>query len=212
MKALRFLCVLLLPGCIGTKMVPPPGPPVPIPPDTLRTEGPPPSAGKGRLVIDVVGTVATAFEIKDGTSKDDPDSRTVDVLCVDTPCAVNLTRGKHTLAFASPRGLVGRETVEVFPRPTVVREQLGYVQTHRVVFYSGAFVATAGVVALLVGIALVSQTDSPALDPVAVRGAREAGAASLVASGGLFGLAWLLLHLGRTEIQPSSMTTFPEPR
>src|SRR5262249_39023158 len=109
-RAFRFLTVLLLPGCIGTRMVPPPGEPAAIPPTALRTEDPPPTEGKGRVVLDVVGTVATAFEIRE--KKDDPDGRSVEALC-ETPCAVSLARGKHQIAFASPKGLVGRETVEV---------------------------------------------------------------------------------------------------
>jgi hypothetical protein len=190
-------------------MVPPPGEPAAIPPASLRTEAPPPSPGKGRLVIDVVGTVATAFEIVE--KKDDPDGRTVEVLC-ETPCAVNLTRGKHQLAFVSPKGLVGRESAEVFPEPTVMREQLGYVKTHPILWYSGALAACAGVIGVLSGVVFVAQGDGPDRDPGEVRRAHELGGAFLVGSAVLFGAAWFLLHVGRTEIQPSTMTLFPEPR
>lgn len=207
MRAFRFVTVLLLPGCIGTKMVPPPGEPPAIAPTSLRTEDPPPTEGKGRVVLDVVGTVATAFEIRE--KKDDPDGRSVEALC-ETPCAVSLARGKHQIAFVSPKGLVGRETVEVFKDPTVVREQLGYVKTHPVLWYSGALAACTGAVGILLGLVLVGQGEAPDRDPAAVKGAHESGGAILAASAGMFGLAWFLLHVGRTEIQPSRMTTFPE--
>jgi hypothetical protein len=161
------------------------------------------------LVLDTVGTMATAFEIVE--KKDDPDGRVVEPLC-ETPCAVNLTRGKHKLAFVSPRDFVGRETIEVFAEPTVARVQLGYTKTHPILWYSGALAACTGVIGVLVGFVLVGQGDSPDRDPGAVRSSREAGAATLAASVGLFGAAWALLHFGRTEMQPSSVTTFPEPR
>lgn len=199
----------MLPGCIGTKMVPPPGLPAAIPPTSLRTEAPPPSGGKGRLVIDVVGTVATAFEIIE--KKDDPDGRVVEVLC-ETPCAVSLGRGKHQLAFVSPKGLVGRETAEVFAEPTVMREQLGYVKTHPILWYSGALAACAGAIGVLAGLVFVGQGDGPDRDTREVRYAHELGGGFLLTSAGLFGAAWFLLHVGRTEIQPSAMILFPEPR
>lgn len=195
-------------GCIAGKTVPPPGEPVEIAPSSLRMDAPPPSSGRGRLVLDTVGTTATAFEIVE--KKDDPDGRVVTPLC-ETPCAVNLARGKHQLAFVSPRGQVARETVEVFAQPSVSRVALGYVETHPVLWYSGALSACAGAVGLMLGFVLVGQGDAPDRDPGAVRTAHETGGAVLAASTGLLGAAWLLLHLGRTEIQASRMTSFPEP-
>lgn len=200
---------MLTTGCIAAKTVPPPAEPLPIPPTSLRTEMPPPSPGKGRLVLDVVNMRATAFEIVE--KKDDPNGHVVQPLC-ETPCAVNLTRGKHKLAFVSPTEQVGRETIEVFPEPTIARVQLGYTKTHPILWYSGALAACTGVVGVLIGLVLVGQGDAQDRDPGAVRSSHEAGGAVLAASAGLFGAAWALLHLGRTEMQPSSVTTFPEPR
>ena len=200
--------VLFLPACLATKMVPPPAPPVPIVPAWL-TADPPRSASKGRLVLDVAGTRAAAFEIV-AAKGDSPDSHALLALC-ETPCAVNLARGPHRIAFLSAHGFVGQEDVTVGDHPLVVREQLGYVEAHPVPWYAGIGAASLGGLGLLFGLVLAAQGDGETRDPQALRDLRVAGGALIGASAAFLGAGWLLLHIGRTEIQPSAATVFPEP-
>lgn len=190
-------------------MVPAPGTPLAIAPSSLK-EDPPRAANKGRVVLDVVGTPAQAIEIVPAKS-DEPDGHALVLLC-ETPCAVNLSKGSHRIAFISPQDFVGQQTIEVGDQPLVLRAQLGYVKTHPVPFHAGIGAAALGGLGLLFGTVLAAQGDGPGRDPGALRDVRTAGAVMLVGSGVMLGVAWLLLHAGRTEIQPSAATTFAEPR
>jgi len=199
--------LVLFAACIAPKMVPPPAPPAAIAPASLK-EDPPRSSAKSRLVLDVAGTAAAAFEIVQ-TKSDEPDSHALRPLC-ETPCAVNLATGEHRIAFVSRSDLVGQETITLGPAPTVLREQLGYVQTHPVPFYGGIGAASLGGLALLFGLVLAAQGDGEGRDPATLRDIRVAGGVMIGASVALLGAGWLLLHFGRTEMQPSAAAIFKE--
>ena len=92
----------------------------------------------------------------------------------------------------------------------VLREQLGYVEPHTAPWLAGVVTAAIGVGGLVGGLVLVGQGDAPDRDPAKVRDARAIGAATLAVSAGVLSLAWILLHAGRTEIQPSAAVLFPQ--
>lgn len=194
-------------GCIGTKYVPAPAPPTPMPTPFLMSDAPSPGPGKTRLVLDVPNASATAFEVKD-PGPDEPDDRALLPLCK-APCAVNLERGAHRIAFVSPSGLVGSENVVLGREALVLRERLGYVEPHTAAWLAGVGTAALGAFGLVGGFVMVGQGDGAGRDPNALRDVRAAGAVTLVASAAVLGVAWLLLHAGRTEIQPSAATLYP---
>jgi hypothetical protein len=187
-RSIAIAVALTLPGC-GATIVPPPAPPARVLPVAQPPR--PPTETEGTLLIDADHPAKVEEAVGEVVSYR---RRAVEyrTLCPSTPCAVNLSRGPHSLSFDSPDGkLGGTGDVEVSGEPTAYRYALGDKQPNRDAANVGTGVLIASVVAMAIGAGLAKSSDPT-----------TSGQGAAIGLGGLVGLTiGLIIAASSSSVQ-----------
>jgi len=200
---------LLVSGC--TRRMAPPAEPDPIPPPTQDL--PPLAEGQGRVIVDVVDGPtevhrATTRSIVVGIDKDRPivvSRRSTEQMCV-SPCAVDLSPGRYTLAFPTPGGS-GRfelDVVDVKTEPTVYLRDLGRYESAGAGLPLGILGVVFGGAAMITGVTLLPVGVATDNDGMALAGGITLGSGAVLTTLGILGIA-----LSPSLEQPGTGVQFP---
>jgi|SRR5579871_5324022 len=202
---------LLVGGCGGPSMLPPPAEPSREPPEA-PDPGPSP-LGKTRVYLDTekeparVSEVAGVTEgwVSDENGVAQPTEMVTRRPVCTTPCAVDLAYGAHALEFQSVNDPLrgGSLTVDVGGRPLAVREAMGRTRQHRAIRLGGLLTMMAGVPLVVAGMTTAlfgsfGHGPDGGGDPTM----ENAGWACIGVGAAALVVGTALLVLGRDEVQP----------